>query len=104
MSDRGQVLLQALREKLSNGWAHSIQRATGATSVRFRVVDPDEFVAIVIWRTLGGPDRVYEKRFTKPYILGASFHRPMLEWGMEKRACDHARDIMREVLAQRGAL
>ena len=44
------------------------------------------------------------KEFTKAAVLGSSLRRPMAEWHVEKRACDYAKDIMREVLAQRGVL
>jgi hypothetical protein len=101
--DRGVVILQALRDKLDAGWLRPIQRTTGAHSISFVPHGDGEFSIRVAWK-VGDKEQAYEKKFTKAYVLGSSFHRPMLEWRLEKRACDHARDIMRDVLAQRGAL
>lgn len=101
--DRGAVLLQGLRERLNDGWMGSIRRATGAHQATFAMDGAGEFTVRVVWKH-GEEEKVYEKKFTKAYVLGPSIHRPMAEWRLEKRACDYARDIMREVLAQRGAL
>jgi hypothetical protein len=101
--DRGAVILQALREKLERGWTESIRRSTGAHSVSFKPLTGGEFALVVAWKN-GDKDHVFEKEFTRAYVLGASLHRPMPEWHLQKRACDHARDVMREVLAQRGVL
>jgi hypothetical protein len=101
--DRGAVLLQGLRERLNGGWMEAIRRSTGAHQVTFVMDTTGEFAVRVVWM-VAGKEHVFEKKFTKSYVLGASFHRPMAEWHVEKRACDYARDIMREVLAQRGAL
>ena len=99
--DRGELLLQQLREKL-NTWVGSIQRATGST-VTVKPEPGGEFIFSVSWNKNGVESR-YEKAFTRAFVFRASMHRPQLEWHVEKRACDYARDIMREVLAQRGAL
>ena len=80
-----------------------IRRATGAHQATFVANEGGEFTVRVVWK-VGDEERVYEKKFTKAFVLGASFHRPMPEWHLQKRACDYARDIMREVLALRGAL
>jgi hypothetical protein len=101
--DRGSIILQELRKRLNDGWIGGIRRATGAHQVTFVVNDDGEFTVRVVWK-VGEEERVYEKKFTKAYVLGASIHRPMAEWSLQRRACDHARDIMREVLAQRGVL
>jgi hypothetical protein len=100
--DRAGVLLQQLRTKLGT-WMDSIRRATGATSVTFVTRDGGEFSIRVIWKQSDG-ERAFEKEFTKTRCLGASLQRPQTEWRVEKRACDYAREIMSEVLAQRGAL
>jgi hypothetical protein len=99
--DRAAILLNQLREKL-NTWIPSIQRATGSTVVQSEQPG-GEFILAVLWNKNGVESR-YEKAFTKAFVFRASMHRPQLEWHVEKRACDYARDIMREVLAQRGAL
>jgi hypothetical protein len=101
--DRGALILQELRKKLHEGWSASIRRATGAHRVLFTMNEGHEFTVRVLWM-VGEKEHAFEKKFTKAYVLGPSIHRPMAEWGLQKRACDHARDVMREVLALRGAL
>jgi hypothetical protein len=101
--DRGVVILQELRKRLNDGWMGGIRRATGAHQATFVMNDDGAFTVRVVWK-VGEEERSYEKKFTKAYVLGASIHKPMAEWSLQKRACDHARDIMREVLALRGAL
>lgn len=101
--DRGAVLLQGLRDKLFSGWARSIQRSTGAHNVEFVTRENGEFAVRVSWKK-GEVDKVFEKEFTRAHVLGPSLHRPMMEWHMQKRTCDYAREIMCEVLAQRGVL
>lgn len=101
--DRGIVLLQGLRAKLEGSWLDSIRRATGATSITFEPLSTGEFVLVVSWKN-GEQEHSFKKEFTKALVLGSSLRRPMAEWHVEKRACDHAKDIMREVLAQRGVL
>jgi hypothetical protein len=101
--DRGVVLLQGLRDKLNTGWARTIQRSTGASSVSFVERTNGEFALRVVWKN-GDIEKVFEKEFTRASVLGASVHRSTLEWHVQKRTCDYARDTIREVLAVRGVL
>jgi hypothetical protein len=100
--NRAEVLLQQLYGKLGT-WLPAIRRATGAADACFVPRPGGEFNIRVEWKLRDGVG-VYEKEFTKAYVFGGTFHRPQAEWHIEKRACDHARDIMREVLALRGVL
>jgi hypothetical protein len=102
--DRGGVLLQQLREKLGAGWMGSICRSTGAQTAKFVGRENGEFAVTVIWHLKDGTEKVFTKEFTRTYVLGSSFKRPMLEWRIEKRACDYARAIIQDVLSQRGVL
>ncbi len=92
------ALLQGLRKKLDT-WLASIERATGATSVAYVQLEGDEFALRVEWA-----EHSYQREFTRASVFKGTFHRPQVEWRVEKRACDYAREIIREVLSQRGVL
>ena len=104
MSDRATVLLTSLQNNL-HGWLNTIKRGTGATSVELIPV-PDgsgEFSIEVIWDKAGERKSV-TKVFTRAYVFGDSMRLSPLAWTVQRRACDHARDVMREVLTQLGVL
>lgn len=93
--DRGAALLADLRAKLETR-CDIIQRSTYAT-VAFEARPDGEFVVKVTW-----PGDTYQKVFTRAFVFGASFRRPPLQWAVQRRACDHSRDIIADVLRQRG--
>jgi hypothetical protein len=97
--DRGAVLLQGLRNQLQ-GWLMTIQRATCATNVSFVPLADGEFMVRVEWQPKGGEKKTFDRTFSKPEILGTN----PAQWRVQRRACDYARDIMRDVLAARGAI
>jgi hypothetical protein len=98
--DHSEVLLQGLQQKLSTHLG-SIKRATGAITSLIEPAANGEFVVRVAW-LVDGAVEIYEKAFAKSFVFRNCMSKPQLEWHIEKRACDYARDIMREVLAQRG--
>jgi hypothetical protein len=93
--DRGTALLADLRAKLE-ARCGVIQRSTYATVV-LQARPDGEFAVQVTW-----PDGTYEKVFTRAFVFGASIRRAPPLWAVQRRACDHARDIITEVLRQRG--
>lgn len=93
--DRGAALLAALRTRLE-ARRDVIARSTYAT-VAFHARPDGEFAVQVTW-----PGSTYEKVFTRAFVFGASFCRPSPQWVAQRRACDHVRDIITEVLRQRG--
>jgi hypothetical protein len=101
--DRGTVLLQTLCGQL-RGWADPIRRATYATSVDFLPGKDGEFTLRVVWPSREDGPQHYDKEFTRPEVFGVSYAGSPLAWRVQRRACDYARDVMREVLAARGAL
>lgn len=97
--DHGAVLLQGLRNQLQ-GWMQTIKRATCATDVLFVPLADGEFVLRVEWQYKGGEKKTFDRTFSKSEILGTN----PAQWRVQRRACDYARDIMRDVLAARGAI
>jgi len=97
--DHGAVLLQGLRNQLQ-GWMQTIQRATCATAVSFVALPEGEFTLRVEWQHKGGEKKVFDRVFSKSEILGTN----PAQWRVQRRACDYARDIMRDVLSARGAI
>jgi hypothetical protein len=97
--DRGEALLFDLRNKLESRWAETIRRATGAT-LTFAGLPGGEFVVKCSW----GEAKTYEKTFTRERVFGGSYNNGVQGWHVERRACDHARDLIRELLVERGVL
>lgn len=101
--DRGTALLQNLRGQLQN-WLLTIQRATGATDVSFVPHTAGEFTIRVTWRPKGGEEQTYDRVFTRQEVFGASYQTSPQTWRVQRKACDYAREIMRQVLTIRGAV
>lgn len=99
--DRGTVLLQGLRQQLQ-GWADPIRRATCATSVTFIPHELGEFTLRVEWMSKEGTTKTFDRKFTRQEVFGSSYGHSPAGWRVERRACDHARDTMRQVLEARG--
>jgi hypothetical protein len=101
--DRGHALLQGLRHQLER-WFDTIRKATGATRVFF-VAHPDgEFALRVEWETKAGEKMFYDRMFTREEVFGASYRNSVASWQVQRRACDYARDCMRQVLSARGVM
>jgi hypothetical protein len=105
--DRAATLLQGLRRQLEK-WLDTIKRTTGATAVVLlpappgAFIHPGEFVLRVEWKTKSGETKSFEHYYTRGEVFGSSYGGNPLTWRVEKRACDHAREFMRQVLAFRG--
>lgn len=101
---RDVLLMKMLRSQLE-GWLPVIARAAGAQKAELEVLEGGkEFAVVVTWKH---PDRDAVKctaYFSQLRVFGESMKGPHLTWRAQKRACDFARDIMREVLQQRGVL
>lgn len=99
--DRGGALMQGLQGKLK-AWADYIKRCTYG-EVTFVQKTGGEFDVVVRWpSTRGGPAGEYTKSFTRRYAFGGTFSLSPNAWSVERRACEHARDIVREILEKRG--
>lgn len=101
--DRGALLLQGLRTQLGC-WFTTIQRGAGLTSLE--VVDgPDgAFTLLAEWKTKEGKPEFFSCDFTRELVFGRTAGGSPLAYRVQKRACDYAKDFMREILARRGAL
>jgi 3-phenylpropionate/cinnamic acid dioxygenase small subunit len=98
--DRGEALLQGLRRQLEHR-LDSIRRSVGATTVSI-VPQPDgEFSIRVEWVMKDGT-KTFDHSFTQRSVFGASYMGSPMAWRVEKKACDYARDCIRQVLAARG--
>ncbi len=101
--DRGSHLLQELKSKLQ-AWSSYIQRSTHATAVLFEPLERGEFRVVVRWLNKNREPGEHTKDFTRPFVFGATFTLTPLAWAVEKKACEHARDIVQEILRERGVL
>jgi hypothetical protein len=99
--DRGVVLLQGLRRQLEK-WLDPIKRSTCASKVSFVPLMNGEFLLRVEWTLRDGTTRGYDHEFTRSMAFGSSYGNSPLAWRIERRACDHARECIRQVLAARG--
>ena len=99
--DRGTALLQDLRRKLA-GWQDYIKRCTHATEVLFVNKEGGEFDLVVHWVNKQQSAGEFTKNFTRRFVFGGTFSLSPNAWAIERRACDHARDIVREILSKRG--
>lgn len=90
--DRGAVLLAGLRAKLEER-RQVLERSTyGAVTIAAR--PNGEFSVKVTW-----PGGTYEKVFDRAFVFGTSARRIPV---VQRRVCDHTREIISEVLAARG--
>ena len=101
--DRATALLQGLRDQLQH-WFDPIKRATGATSVTYVHRENGEFAVRIEWKMKNGELKNFEREFTRQELFGASYTNSPMSWRIQRRACDYARDTMRQVLAARGVL
>ena len=99
--DRGEVLLNSLRHKLE-GWTPTIRRSVYARAVTILPQPRGEFVVRVEWVTKGGETKTFERAFTRKGVFGASYSRGHLNWHVERKSCDYARELIQQVLNERG--
>ncbi len=100
--DRGLTLLQGLRTQIGC-WFDTIQRGVGATELECADADNGEFILRARWKTKDG-EKTHERHFSRDFVFGHTASGSPLAFRVQKRACDYAKDFMREILALRGAL
>jgi hypothetical protein len=103
VADRGTILLNGLLSQL-RGWFDTIRRATYAKELTVLPLPDGEFTIRVTWQPKDGAEKHFDKTFTRKDMFGASYGHSPMAWRVERRACDHARDLMRAVLAEQGVL
>lgn len=101
--DRGTTLLQGLRAQLGC-WFDTIRRGVGATDLECTPAENGEFILRVTWKTKAGEEKKHERLFSRDFVFGHTATGSPLAFRVQKRACDYAKDFMREILAMRGAL
>lgn len=80
----------------------TIQRGIGATDLQLVPTQArGEFILRAEWKGANGPT-THEKLFSQELVFGRTFGGSPLALSIQRRACDHARDFMREVLNLRG--
>lgn len=99
--DRGAVLLQGLRKNLQ-AWTDRIKRATCASNVVFTAEPDGEFTVQVEWAVKGGEPRFYRQTYTRREVFGSSYSEQQHGWRVQKKTCDYAKELMRNVLNARG--
>lgn len=101
--DRGLALMQRLRDQLST-WMQTIHRGVGATDLKMIPTQQrGEFILRVEWKGKEDAEpRFHEKLFSQEFVFGRTYGGDPLALNPQKRACDYARDFMREVLNLRG--
>lgn len=99
---RSVALLQGLRTQMGC-WFDTIRRGVGATGLECVDAPEGEFILRVTWKTPDG-EKTHERLFSREFVFGHTATGSQLAFRVQKRACDYAKDFMREVLAQRGAL
>jgi hypothetical protein len=86
-----------------NCWVDTIRRGVGATDLEMADAPEGEFILRVKWKNHDG-ERVHERLFSREFVFGPTFSGSPLAYCVQKRACDYAKDFMREILTQRGVL
>lgn len=104
MNGRDVLLMRMLQSQMA-GWISVIQRGVGADLVEFSPREGGkEFTIVVTYRSKAGEMVKYESHFSQDRVFGASMRGALVTWRIQKKACDFARDVMREVLEKRGVL
>jgi hypothetical protein len=101
--DRSVALMRALQRRLA-GWFDVIRRATGAQDLRFENHDDGSFSLVAEWAGGSRDASSFAKMFTREKVFGRSHALPSEAQFVERRACDHARDFIREILERRGVI
>ena len=97
--DRGTLLLKDLKFKLQRSHVERIRRALHS-DITFEEGEGGEFTVAV--KPLRSTTVSFRKLFSRQLVFAGTFHLSPNAWAVEKRACDYAADIIREVLEQRG--
>lgn len=97
--DRPEALLQGLKHKLQS-WLAFITKTSFATSVVILPGSSGEFSVVVTWDKPTKGE--YTKVFDRATVFGRSMQLSPAAWTVQKCVGDFARDVVREVLAQRG--
>ena len=85
------------------GWLDVIRRGTAAEKVEFSIRDGGkEFAVVVTFKMKDNSVKTHESLFSQQRVFGDSVRGPSLTWRIQKKTCDYAREVMREVLEQRG--
>ncbi len=85
-------------------WLATIQRGTGLTDIAFVDGPAGSFTLLAKWKTKDGKEKSFSRDFTREFVFGRTASGSPLAFRVQKRACDYAKDFMREILALRGAL
>lgn len=101
MNSRDVILMRMLQNQMS-GWLDVIRRGVGAEKVEFSPREGGREFTVVVTCKMKEGEKVYESHFSQQRVFGASMRGPVLGWHIQKKACDFARDVMREVAEQRG--
>jgi hypothetical protein len=80
-----------------------MERMTGST-VEFVAHGGGEFSVRFLWRDKSGKAAQFERRFTPEYCFGPTHKLQPLAWRHQRKACEHARTVARDVLQARGVL
>jgi hypothetical protein len=96
---RDESLLQGLKQKMQ-GWLAFIQKTAMATKATIEPAENGEFFVVVQWEK---PEHgEYKKHFDRPTVFGSSMRLHPLAWTVQRCVGDFSRDVVREVLQQRG--
>jgi hypothetical protein len=80
-----------------------VQRATRANDVRVEPGEHGEFSILVSWDHKGQAGS-YLKAYTRQAVFGPSYSLAPEAWSVQRKACEYARELMRDVLQRRGIL
>ena len=99
--DRPTILLQGLRAKILQ-WKAFIQRTAYATEVTVEPTELGEFYVTVRWADKSGNTSEHRKLFSRAYVFGRTMQLASGAWTVQRCAGEYAREVVREVLHQRG--
>ena len=101
MSSRARDLLNRLRVQLTP-WIDTICKATSATDLTFSV-HPEGLSVHAKWKNADGTEGQTSKVFAVDYVLGPD-HSSTFRCRIQKRTCEYAREVIRQVLTARGVI
>jgi hypothetical protein len=101
MNGRDVLLMKTLTGQLQ-GWLDVIKRGTAADKVEIVPKEAGrEFAIVISYRTKDGQAHTFESYFSRERVFGVSLRGAPLTWCIQKRGCDYAREVLREVLEHR---
>ena len=98
--DRGTLLLQDLKIKLQRSHIDRLRRSLSA-DITIELGEGGEFTLVIKPLRPAGA-ACFKKLFSRQLVFAGTYHLSPQAWALEKRACDYASDIIKEVLEQRG--